>query len=153
MSEITTEKFIAPKIAKWLLYDVTKILNEKNLNWSDINPEIVPDLVWGEFFGLITSKTAKLLLKQSIETNELPSVICKKNNWYIIDNYDIILEIVNKTITNNLSLLNKYRSGNKNTRGAFLGAIYKEDNSHCFDMEILENVLDVQLELGEFDFE
>lgn len=100
----------------------------------------------------ITAKTAKLVLKICFDTGKMPSEVVEENGWWQINDFDVISEHVWNALNDNPKMLEKYRAGNKNVHGAFVGAIFKNENSHTFNMEIVNNILEWMLDYDGFEF-
>lgn len=105
----------------------------------------------GRVLKFITQKTAKLVFKEAFDTGDMPVEIVERHGWWKVDDFEIIANSIHAMLSANEKLFTKYRSGNINVRGALIGAMMKEPNSHTLDMIIVDNVLDWMLDYEGFE--
>jgi len=115
-------------VCNWLLSDIAKILNEKELEPDEIpfTPEHLAELIGLIEKGTISSKIAKDVLEKMFENPESPETIIKKNGWVQISDEGAIKEIVLKIIEANPQSVQDFKSGKEKALGFLVGQAMKE---------------------------
>lgn len=115
-------------VCNWLLSDIARILNEKELEPEGIPfiPENLAELIKLIEKGTISSKIAKDVLEKMFEEPETPSKIIEKNGWVQISDEGAIKEIVQKIIASNPQSVADFRGGREKALGFLVGQAMKE---------------------------
>ncbi len=115
-------------VCNWLLSDVARILNEKELEPEDIpfKPNDIAELIELIEKGTISSKIAKDVLEKMFENPEAPSEIIKKNGWVQISDEGAIKEVVLKILEANPQSIEDYKNGKDKALGYLVGQAMKE---------------------------
>ena len=118
----------AKSVANWLLSDVSRILNEK-----EMEPEQIPfsaeqlakmiDLIEK---GTISSAIGKKVLEELFEAPRNPEEIIKEKGWIQISDEGAIKEVVMKILENNPQSIVDYKAGKDRALGFLVGQAMKE---------------------------
>ena len=118
----------AKAVANWLLSDVSKILNEK-----EMEPEQIPftgkeiaKLVMLIEKGTISSAIGKKVIVELFEQPRDPEEIIKEKGWIQISDEGAIKEVVNKVLENNPQSIADYKAGKDKALGFLVGQAMKE---------------------------
>ena len=103
----------AKAVCNWLLSDIARILNEKELEPDEIpfKDEDLAELITLIEKGTISSKIAKDVLEEMFETREKPSKIIEKNGWVQISDESAIKEVVLKILEANPASIQDFKNG------------------------------------------
>ena len=118
----------AKAVANWLLSDVSKILNEK-----EIEPDQIP-FTAGELAkmitlidkGTISSAIAKKVIVELFENPKDPEEIIKEKGWIQISDEGAIKEVVLKVLQANSQSVADYKAGKDKALGFLVGQAMKE---------------------------
>ena len=116
-------------IANWLLSDVSRILNEKELEPDGIpfTAESLAELVSLIDKGTISSAIAKKVLEEMFEDAEkMPSKIIEEKGWVQISDEGAIKEVVLKILGANAQSIADYKAGKDKALGFLVGQAMKE---------------------------
>ena len=115
-------------VANWILSDISKILNEK-----EIEPENIPftakqlakmiDLIDK---GTISSAIAKKVVEELFENPKDPEEIIKEKGWIQISDEGAIKEVVMRVLENNPDSVESYKAGKTKALGFLVGQAMKE---------------------------
>ena len=116
-------------VANWLLSDVSRILNEKELE-----PDAIPftakslaELVSLIDKGTISSAIAKKVLEEMFEdSSKMPSKIIEEKGWVQISDEGAIKEVVLKILSTNAQSVADYKAGKDKALGFLVGQAMKE---------------------------
>lgn len=118
----------AKAVANWLLSDISKILNEK-----EMEPENLPftgkdlaKLVELIDKGTISSAIGKKVVVELFENPKDPEDIIKENGWIQISDEGAIKEVVEKILENNPQSVADYKAGKDRALGFLVGQAMKE---------------------------
>ena len=116
--------------ANWLMGDVKSYLNENGVSISEfpISPKRLSDLIQLIEEGkLSTSIASQNIFPQLITSNESisPLSIAEKLNLIQENNQDAIFDFVDEVINNNPKEVERYRNGEKQLVGFFMGQLMK----------------------------
>ena len=118
----------AKAVANWLLSDISRILNEK-----EIEPENIPftgkdlaKLVSLIDNGTISSAIGKKVVEELFENPKDPEEIIKEKGWIQISDEGAIKEIVLKILENNPQSIADYKAGKDRALGFLVGQAMKE---------------------------
>ena len=116
-------------VCNWLLSDISRILNEKELEPEQIpfSAESLAELVSLIDKGTISSAIAKKVLEEMFETSEkMPSKIIEEKGWVQISDEDAIKEVVLKILSANAQSVADYKAGKDRALGFLVGQAMKE---------------------------
>ena len=118
----------AKAVANWLLSDVSRILNEKELEPSDIpfTAEHLAKLVELIEKGTISSAIGKKVVTELFENPKDPEEIIKEQGWIQISDEGAITEVVEKVIAENPQSVADYKAGKDKAIGFLVGQAMKE---------------------------
>ncbi len=115
-------------VSNWLMSDIAKVLNEKELEPDEIpfTPEHLAELITLIEKGTISSKIAKDVLNKMFETPEAPITIIEKNGWVQISDEGAIKEVVERIIETNPQSVADFKGGKDKALGFLVGQAMKE---------------------------
>ena len=118
----------AKAVANWLLSDISKILNEKELEPSDIpfTAEHLAKLVELIEKGTISSAIGKKVVTELFENPKDPEEIIKEKGWIQISDEGAIKEVVEKVIATNPQSVADFKAGKDKAIGFLVGQAMKE---------------------------
>ena len=118
----------AKAVANWLLSDVSRILNEKELEPEGIpfKAEHLAKLVELIEKGTISSTIGKKVVEELFESPRDPEEIIKEKGWIQISDEGAIKEVVEKVIANNPQSVADYKAGKDKAIGFLVGQAMKE---------------------------
>ncbi len=118
----------AKAVANWLLSDVSRILNEK-----EIEPEQIPftaeqlaKMIILIDKGTISSAIAKKVLEELFENPKDPEEIIKEKGWIQISDEGAIKEVVTKILEANPQSIADFKAGKDKALGFLVGQAMKE---------------------------
>lgn len=115
-------------VSNWIMTDITKILNEKELEPSQIP---FTDKELGELIilidkGTISSSIAKKVLDELFENPKSPEEIIKEKGWIQISDEGAIKEVVLKVLEANPQSIADFKAGKDKAVGYLVGQAMKE---------------------------
>ena len=115
-------------VANWLLSDVSRILNEKELEPDSIpfTAEELAKLVELIDKGTISSAIGKKVVEELFENPKDPEEIIKEKGWIQISDEGAIKEVVQKVLANNPQSIADYKAGKDRALGFLVGQAMKE---------------------------
>ena len=118
----------AKAVANWLLSDVSRILNEKEMEPSDIpfTAEQLAKLVELIDKGTISSAIGKKVVTELFENPEDPQKIIEEKGWIQISDEGAIKEVVLKVLENNPQSVSDFKSGKDKALDFLVGQAMKE---------------------------
>ena len=125
-----TEKLCsnAKAVANWLLSDVSRILNEKELEPVEIpfTAEHLASLVKLIEDGTISSAIGKKVIEELFENPKEPAEIINEKGWIQISDEGAIREVVEKILAENPQSVADYKAGKDRALKFLLGQAMKE---------------------------
>lgn len=118
----------AKAVANWLLSDISRILNEEEMEPENIpfTGKEVAKLVELIDKGTISSAIAKKVVEELFENPKDPEEIIKEKGWIQISDEGAIKEIVMKILENNPQSIVDYKAGKDRALGFLVGQAMKE---------------------------
>ena len=116
-------------VANWLLSDVSRILNEKELEPYEIpfTAESLAELILLIDKGTISSAIAKKVLEEMFEdSSKIPSTIIEEKGWVQISDEGAIKEVVLKILSANAQSVADFKAGKDRALGFLVGQAMKE---------------------------
>ncbi|MNJ40945.1 Aspartyl/glutamyl-tRNA(Asn/Gln) amidotransferase subunit B [compost metagenome] len=117
----------AKSVSNWIMGDLLGYLNSNGLELTDVK---LTGQGLGEMIGLIekgtiSSKIAKTVFKQMLESGKLPQQIVEEQGLVQISDEGAILAIVNEVIADNPASVEDYKAGKEKAIGFLVGQVMK----------------------------
>ena len=118
----------AKACANWILSDISRILNEKEMEPDEIpfTKEHLAKTIELIDKGTISSAIAKKVITELFENPEDPEKIIEKNGWIQISDEGAIKEVVLKILEANPQSVADYKGGKEKALGFLVGQAMKE---------------------------
>ena len=118
----------AKAVANWILSDISRILNEKELEPENVpfRAEQLAKMIELIDKGTISSAIAKKVLTELFENPKDPEVIIKEKGWIQISDEGAIKEVVMKILENNPQSVADFKGGKDKALGFLVGQAMKE---------------------------
>lgn len=115
-------------VNNWIISDISRILNEKEMEPSDIPfiPEHLAKLVQLIDKGTISSSIGKKVIEELFEIPKDPEDIIKEKGWIQISDEGEIKEVVLKVLDANPQSVLDFKSGKDKALGFLVGQAMKE---------------------------
>jgi len=138
----------AKAAANWLMGEIKSYLNENGVSIAEfpIAPERIANLIQLIDEGKVSSTIAgQRIFPQMIETNNTPHAIAEALNLFQDSGEDVLDAYVLKVIEGNPSEIERYKAGDKQLIGFFMGKLMKVSGGKADPKKansILRNTLD-----------
>ena len=118
----------AKAVANWILSDMSRILNEKEMEAEEIpfTGKELAKLVELIEKGTISSAIGKKVITELFENPKDPEEIIKEKGWIQISDEGAIKEVVIKVLENNPQSVADYKAGKDKALGFLVGQAMKE---------------------------
>ena len=118
----------AKAVANWILSDISRILNEKELEPENVpfTAEQLAKMIELIDKGTISSAIAKKVLTELFENPKDPEEIIKEKGWIQISDEGAIKEVVMKILENNPQSVADFKGGKDKALGFLVGQAMKE---------------------------
>lgn len=118
----------AKVVANWILSDISRILNEKEMEAEKIpfSGKELAKLVELIEKGTISSAIGKKVIAELFENPKDPEEIIKEKGWIQISDEGAIKEVVMKVLENNPQSVADYKAGKDKALGFLVGQAMKE---------------------------
>ncbi len=118
----------AKAVANWLLSDVSRILNEKEIEPDQIpfTAEQLAKMIMLIEKGTISSAIGKKVLEELFENPKDPEKIIEEKGWVQISDEGAIKEVVMKILENNPQSIIDFKAGKDRALGFLVGQAMKE---------------------------
>ena len=118
----------AKAVANWILSDISRILNEKEMEAEEIpfTGKELAKLVELIEKGTISSAIGKKVITELFENPKNPEEIIKEKGWIQISDEGAIKEVVMKVLENNPQSVADYKAGKDKALGFLVGQAMKE---------------------------
>ncbi|GIO94857.1 MULTISPECIES: Asp-tRNA(Asn)/Glu-tRNA(Gln) amidotransferase subunit GatB [Paenibacillus] len=118
----------AKSVSNWIMGDLLGYLNANNLELSQVE---ITGQGLGEMIGLIekgtiSSKIAKTVFKEMLESGKLPAQIVEEKGLVQISDEGAIKSIVEQVVANNPQSVEDYKAGKQKAIGFLVGQVMKE---------------------------
>jgi aspartyl-tRNA(Asn)/glutamyl-tRNA(Gln) amidotransferase subunit B len=118
----------AKAVSNWIMGDLLGYLNQNGLEFDQVK---ITGQGLGEMIGLIengtiSTKIAKTVFKNMLETGKLPKQIVEEQGLVQISDEGAILAIVDKVIEGNPQSVADYKAGKEKAIGFLVGQVMKE---------------------------
>jgi aspartyl-tRNA(Asn)/glutamyl-tRNA(Gln) amidotransferase subunit B len=117
----------AKAASNWIMGDLLRFLNQNNLEIHEakVAPAQLGEMIKMISDGKISSKIAKEVFKDMLETGKDPDKIVKEKGLVQISDEGAIAKIVDEVIANNQKAVDDYKAGNERAIGALVGQVMK----------------------------
>jgi aspartyl-tRNA(Asn)/glutamyl-tRNA(Gln) amidotransferase subunit B len=118
----------AKKVCNWITTEIAAILNDKQMSITEfsVKPEAIGELVKLISEGTITGKIGKEIFPDMVATGKMPSQIVSEKGLKVVQDDGLLQTICEKLVADNPDSVAKFKSGNKNIMGFFVGNVMKE---------------------------
>ena len=115
-------------VCNWIMSDISRILNEREMEPSDIkfSGNDLAELIDLIEKGTISSAIAKKVLEKMFDDAKKPEEIIKENGWIQISDEGAIKEVVLKILEANPQSVADYKAGKDRALGFLVGQAMKE---------------------------
>ncbi|MBW7476404.1 Asp-tRNA(Asn)/Glu-tRNA(Gln) amidotransferase subunit GatB [Paenibacillus oenotherae] len=118
----------AKSVANWIMGDLLGYLNSGNLELADVK---ITGQGLGEMIGLmekgtISSKIAKTVFKEMLESGKLPQQIVEEQGLVQISDEGAIAAVVDTIVTANPQSVEDFKAGKEKAIGFLVGQVMKE---------------------------
>ena len=115
-------------VANWLLGDISKVLNEKNLTLADtsLTPEKLTDMIVLIEKGTISVTAGKTVLDEMFFTDKKPEDIVKEKGLAQISDTGALEAIVKSVLDANEKSINDYKNGKTNVIRFLVGQCMRQ---------------------------
>ncbi|MGG6314447.1 Asp-tRNA(Asn)/Glu-tRNA(Gln) amidotransferase subunit GatB [Paenibacillus macerans] len=118
----------AKAVANWIMGDLLGYLNSNSLELADVK---LTGQGLGEMIGLlekgtISSKIAKTVFKEMLQSGKLPQQIVEEQGLVQISDEGAILAIVKEVVANNPASVEDYKAGKEKAIGFLVGQVMKQ---------------------------
>lgn len=126
-----TQAAHAPQVAKWLLGDVAGYLNEKSLTLAAVAEtprllEMFTELANLVANGTLSSKLAKTVLLQMLETGDMPAEIVKAQGMQQISDSSALLLVIDGVLDQQPEQVAQFLEGKEKVIGFLVGQIMRQ---------------------------
>lgn len=117
----------AKSASNWIMGDLLGFLNQNNLEIgaANINPSQLGALIKMIAEGKISSKIAKDVFKDMLETGKDPAKIVEEKGLVQISDEGALAKIVEEVVANNPKSVEDYKAGKDRALGALVGQVMK----------------------------
>lgn len=107
--------------------DVSAYLNasQKEITEIAMTPKALAELIQMVVGGSISSKIAKEVFKDMIESGKNPADIVKEKGLVQISDEGMLLDLIHELLDANQKIVDGYKGGNEKALGFFVGQIMK----------------------------
>lgn len=118
----------AKAVSNWILSDISKILNEKEIEPEQIpfTPEQLAKVITLIENGVISSAIAKKVICELFDNPCDPEIMIKEKGWIQISDEGAIKDVVQKIIENNPQSVSDFKAGKERALGFLVGQAMKE---------------------------
>ncbi len=142
-----TEKNVLAEIAyNYLVSDLTGLMKSKYLVWDElrVNPHAFGELMAMISKKEISSRVAKDVLKEMVETGKEPNVIVKEGGLEQTSDQGFIETAVQKVIALNPNAVSDYKKGKEEALKFLIGSVMKETKGKT-NPAVLKEILEKNL--------
>lgn len=115
----------ASALANWVLNDLRRVQKTRGLVDLPLGPATLAELVELVEARAISSRTAKELFEELSERGGSPSTIVAERGLAQVDDPAAVQEVVNAVLAENGDAVSRFRAGNTNLLGLFVGQVMK----------------------------
>ncbi|HWD37432.1 MAG TPA: Asp-tRNA(Asn)/Glu-tRNA(Gln) amidotransferase subunit GatB [Fimbriimonas sp.] len=129
-------------VCNWMTSDFAKLLNDsgQTAEESKVKPAAIIELVKLVQEGTINGKTAKKVLADAFESGKMPSQIVAESGATQISDKDTVVAAAKEVIAESPDVVAKYRAGQQNVLGFFVGQIMKRTSGRA-NAKLVQDVI------------
>jgi aspartyl-tRNA(Asn)/glutamyl-tRNA(Gln) amidotransferase subunit B len=118
----------AKAVANWLMGELLGYLNANNLELKDvkITPHGLGEMIKLIENGTISSKIAKTVFKEMVETGKDPKAVVEEKGLVQISDEGALRQVVAEVIAGNPQAVEDFKAGNEKALGFFVGQVMKQ---------------------------
>jgi len=137
------EKKIFKLVANYLISDIQGLLLGKEFVETEfkITPENFSEFIKMIYKNEISSKTAKMVLADMVNTGVDPSTIVDENNWRQMSDDSELEKNIKQVISKNLKAVEDYKAGKQNSLQFLAGQVIKETRGTANPASVRELLL------------
>jgi len=134
-------------VSNWIMGDMLRILNERNLEVSRIpfQPAYLAKLVTLLDRRVINGPTAKKVFEEMFDTGKDPETIVKEKGLEVLNDESLLLQVVERVIQENPNSVADYKKGKKKAIGFLVGQAMKATRGKA-NPQLLNELLIKKLE-------
>lgn len=120
-------------VSNWIMTEILRVRGEKKLKMVELGfqPSLVFETVNLVSSGKISSKQAKEVFLEAMESGKSPIAITKEKGMEQVSDTGLIDKITDEVLAENPETLEKWKSGNKNVLGFFVGQAMKKSKGQA----------------------
>jgi len=120
-------------VSNWIMTEVLRIRGEKNAKMAalEIAPSLIYDTVNLISTGEVSSKQAKDVFTEAIQTGKQPSQIVEEKGIRQVSDSKLIESLVEEVLTENPDTINKWKAGKNNVLGFLIGQVMKKSKGNA----------------------
>ena len=147
LDEAVEHKAPAKKAYNYLVSDIARLINEKNITPDEIpfGGKQIAELIAMIEEGKITSTTAKDVIGCMFSENKSPSEIVKENNFTQLEDPKLLKAVVLDVLAENQKSVDDYKKGKKKAMGFIMGECMRKTHNRA-NASILSLVIREELE-------
>ncbi len=113
--------------SNWVMGDVAAYINENKIDITNfpVSPENLAKLINLIHENVISSKIAKEIFPEMIQTDKDPDAIVKEKNLVQITDTAELEEVIKKVLTDNPSQVEQFKAGKEKVFGFFIGQVMR----------------------------
>ncbi|MGL6106396.1 Asp-tRNA(Asn)/Glu-tRNA(Gln) amidotransferase subunit GatB [Romboutsia sp.] len=138
---------VSPKTtANWILSDILKILNAKNLEADDItmDPKYLADLIKIIEKGKISNTVGKEILTEIFESNKSPETIIEEKGLGQINSSEELEKLVDEVLAKNPKSIEDFKAGKQQATLFLMGQVMKASKGKA-NPQIAKKLIDDKL--------
>ena len=141
--EEVVKLFPEPKtVSNWIMSEFLHHINEDKIDiyQSKVTPKMFAEMLHLIKKGTISGKIGKSVFQEMYERGESPEKIIEEKGLVQITDESFIEEVIDKVISANPDVVEKYKSGKKGVIGFFVGQVMKETRGKA-NPEVVNRIL------------
>ena len=142
----TADKEKIKLVSNWVMTEVLRVVSEQKISIDEfpVSPLNLAKMIRLINDGTISSKIAKDVFAEMLQSNEDPKVIVEKKGLVQLSDESAIEKIVSEVLSNNPKQVEKYKAGNEKVFGFFVGEVMKVTKGRA-NPGVVNNILKKKL--------
>jgi aspartyl-tRNA(Asn)/glutamyl-tRNA(Gln) amidotransferase subunit B len=135
--------------SNWVMTDVLRVVSERKIGIDEfpIAPSRLASMIQLIHDGTISGKIAKDVFEEMLSSPDDPRTIVEQKGLTQVSDELMIELVVSEMLGRNAAQVEKYRAGNKNVFGYFVGEVMKATNGKA-NPKMVNDVLKRKLDVG-----
>jgi aspartyl-tRNA(Asn)/glutamyl-tRNA(Gln) amidotransferase subunit B len=141
--EQVAQRSQAPKLAaNWVMGDLTAVLNRNNLSITEspVSAEHLAQLIQRLQDNTISSRMAKTLFEEMVNTHEAPDVLIERLGLKQVSDSGAIHQLIDEVIAANPQQVADFKAGKDKLFGFFVGQVMKQSKGQA-NPELVNQIL------------